>query len=404
MSDYRTLSPDQLLKWAEDNTEIMRLRTDRDLLPGGYMAALAPMLAAWNESRYQGADGFLILRNVNYGGNTFERTTVLQSVRVPLDGLEEAELTLVPSSGLGAHDLVHHVQLRFIFSAESCPVLLNLADTETGTDPRISDLVLSWESWRSPDQSFSLKQGLDESAYGLSLRAFAGPQRYLEDSIRGRDWFGYRLQMPGAKAGIRELFLVCVALGDGVARDSIHRLLEQGENAWLAHAPCRDAEDDPTAQPTRADKAIWEQLSERLRATAPPRDMAPALPTGEQTYQVLVRSCAALARYAILIAAHRLLERGVSSEVVREKLPAAELEQPEPWMKDLARTDLRGLFLHAPTAIRFLTRSPSVIPAKIPDELDAAGLLQRHDGKPSLIRYGREATRPYGPDGLNAMV
>ena len=51
VKNYRTLSPDQLLKWAENNTEIMRLRTDRDLLPGGYMAALAQMLAAWNDSR-----------------------------------------------------------------------------------------------------------------------------------------------------------------------------------------------------------------------------------------------------------------------------------------------------------------------------------------------------------------
>ena len=72
MTNYRTLSPEQLCKWAEDNTEIMRLRTDLDLLPGGYMAALAPMLPAWNESSYLGADGFLLLRSINYGGNTFE--------------------------------------------------------------------------------------------------------------------------------------------------------------------------------------------------------------------------------------------------------------------------------------------------------------------------------------------
>lgn len=70
-------------------------------------------------------------------------------------------------------------------------------------------------------------------------------------------------------------------------------------------------------------------------------------------------------------------------------------------MKTVVRADLRGLFLHAPSAIRFLTRSPSVIPAKIPDELDAAGLLQHRDGKAWLIRYGRDATRSYGSNGLN---
>ena len=400
MKDYRMLSPEQLFNWAENNTAIMRLRTDRDVLPGGFMAALAPLLTDWRHSRYLETAGFLVLRNVNYGGNSFERTTVLQSVKVPLDGLEAAELTLVPSSGLGEHDLVHHVQLRFIFSPENCPYLLNLAGSDTGTDARIPDLVLSWESWRPPDQGFSLMTGLDESAYGLSLRAFAGPQRYLEDSIRRRDWFSYRLQLPGGKAGVRELFLVSVALGDGVARDTVQYLLEQGKDAWLAHAPKSDCGDDGDAE-TTSREAVWERLSERLRSASPPADLAPALRAEEQTYQVLVRSCAALARYAILVAVHRLLERGIASAVVRNRLPAPELEQTEPWMKDVARADLRGLFLHAPAAIRFLTRSPSVIPAKIPDELDAAGLLQQREGKPWVIRYGRDATRPYGSIGLN---
>ena len=44
------LTPAQLQTWAEDNEAIMRLLTDRDVLPGGYMAALAPMLVAWNDS------------------------------------------------------------------------------------------------------------------------------------------------------------------------------------------------------------------------------------------------------------------------------------------------------------------------------------------------------------------
>jgi hypothetical protein len=404
MTEYRTLNPEQLFKWAEGNTEIMRLRTDLDVLPGGFMAAMAPMLTSWNESSYQGTDGFLLLRNINYGGNTFERTTILQSVRVPLDGLETAELILVPSSNLGERDLVHHVQLRFVFSPDDCPELLNLAGAETGSDARIPDLVLSWESWRPPDQKFNLKEGLDESAYGLSLRGFAGPQRYLEDSIRRRDWFSYRLQLPGGRSGVRELFIVCAALGDGVGRDTIRRLLEQGRSAWLAHAPEGGTDDERDVESGQSETAVWEQLFERLRAAAPPAHIAPALPATKQTYHVLVRSCAALARYAILVATHRLLERRLSSQVVREKLPVAELEQPEHWMKGMARTDLRGLFLHAPAAIRFLTRSPSVIPAKIPDELAAAGLLQRHDGKPWMIRYGREATRPYGPDGLNRMI
>ncbi len=394
MTVYRMLTPRQLFKWAENNREIMRLRTDRDALPGGYMAALTPMLAAWNDSRYREDNGFLILRNINYGGNPFERTTVLQSVRVPLDGLEAVELTLVPSSGLGLLSPVHHVQLRFLFTPRNNPELLNLAGAETGTDATFPDLVFSWESWRPPDQRFSLQEGLDESAYGLSLRAFAGPQRYLEDSIRRRDWYSYRLRLPGGKTGIKELFLVSAALGDGVARDTIHRLLQQGEAAWMAHAPAGEKEAD-------GDKAVWMRLAERLRSTDSPAEDAPALRADEQTYHVLVRSCAALARYAILVTVHRLLERGLMGDVVPDRLPAPVLDQTEPWMKDVARADLKGLFLHAPAALEFLIRNPGLVPGDLPDELDAAGLIERKKGKPRVIRYGREALRPYGPDGLN---
>jgi hypothetical protein len=402
MPNYRTLTPDQLFKWAENNRQVMRLRTDSDILPGGYMAALAPMLAAWNDSDYDRDDGFLILRNVNYGGNSFERTTVLQSVRVPLDGLEAAELTLVPSTALGLRSPVHHVQLRFIFTPGNGPELLNLAGAETGTDAGFPDLVFSWESWRPPNQAFSLKQGLDETAYGLSMRAFAGPQRYLEDTIRGHDWYSWRLGLPGGRAGVRELFMVSVVLGDGVAREGIHRLLEQGQEAWLAHAPQGDdaKEQVPPSVPGSA-PAVWQRLATRLRAATPPADSAAPLPDDEQTYHVLVRSCAALARYAILVATNRLVARGETGRVVADKLPAPELDRTEPWMKAVARADLRGLFLHAPAAIGFLTRNPSLIPGKLPDELDAAGLLQQRGGKPWVIRYGRDALRPYGSDGLN---
>jgi hypothetical protein len=266
MTDYRMLTPAQLQTWAEDNEAIMRLRTDRDVLPGGYMAALAPMLVAWNDSSYQDTDGFLILRNVNYGGNSFERTTVLQSVRVPLDGLETAELILVPSSELGLLSPVHHVQLRFLFSPEKIPQLLNLVGAGTGTDAAFPDLVFSWESWRLPHRRFSLKEGMDDSTYGLSLRAFTGPQRYLEDGIRRRDWFAYRLRLPGGRIGVQELFMVCVALGDGVARDTIHRLLQQGEAEWLAHAPAGKKESDDH-------ESVWIRLSERLRAASYPARM-----------------------------------------------------------------------------------------------------------------------------------
>jgi len=209
MKNYRTLTLQQLLKWAEDNRDIMRLRTDRDVLPGGYMAAFAPVLVAWQESKLRDSDSHVVLRNVNYGGNPVERTTVLQSARVPLDGIEAAEFILVPLNPSGT---AHHAELRFIFAPQRSPELLNLAGSQTGTVASFPDLIFSWEAWRPPQSKFSIKEGLDESAYGLTLRAFAGPQLFLEDSLRQHDWFSYRLRLPGGKAGLQELLKVVLAL------------------------------------------------------------------------------------------------------------------------------------------------------------------------------------------------
>lgn len=68
-------------------------------------------------------------------------------------------------------------------------------------------------------------------------------------------------------------------------------------------------------------------------------------------------------------------------------------------MSAMAHADLRQVFLGAPDALRFLVRNPQVLPAKIPDELDAAGLLERKGGKLREIRYGQQANRPYAANG-----
>ena len=391
MGIHRTLSLGQLLKWAEDNRDIMRLKTDRDLLPGGYMAAFTPVLVAWQESELSDTNSLVILRNVNYGGNPVERTTVLHSARIPLDGITAAEFVLVPLDRRGT---THHAEIRFIFAPDRSPEFLNLAGAQTGTVATFSDLVLSWEAWRPPQQKFDLKVALDEDVYSLTLRAFAGPQLFLEDSLRERDWFAYRLQLPGGKAGPQELFKVVLALGDGVARNTIARMLDQDETTWLAHAPAAHGESEEEAE-------TWRRLESKLRNTAAVPPDAQRLPESEQTYQPLVRSCATLARHAVLLATWRMIDQGHTDGVNRDTLPDAELTQVEDWMKTAAHAGLRRLFLSAPAALRFLARNPEAIPSRIPEQLDAAGLLVRKDGKPWEIRYGREATRPYSTSGVN---
>ena len=390
-SRYRILSPDQILSWVEDDAQIMRLRADRDVIPGGYMAAALPVMVDWKASDLHGESESIVLRHVNYGGNPFEKTTILHNVRVPLDGLKSAELTLVPFGEGGRLGPLQHVQLRFVFEAGKEPVLMDLAGTETGADPRVPDLVFGWVSWRRPDVDWDLRKGMDDDAqvYWLSLRAFTGSQIFMEDALQGRDWFSYPLRLPGGKQGLAELLKSTVTLGDGAARDTLARMLKRGEEAWLKHSPPdNDAGQDIHSQ--------WNELLKHLQATDPQAVAPVHLSLAQDTYHPLVRSCATMARYAVLLAVKRLIANGQSEGVVLDKLPEPLLGSTEVWMKALAHTGLRGLFLRAPLAMRYVMRHRESVPPDLPAELDAAGLLQQRNGKRYRIHYSHKGTTPYG--------
>lgn len=70
-------------------------------------------------------------------------------------------------------------------------------------------------------------------------------------------------------------------------------------------------------------------------------------------------------------------------------------------MSDMAGVNLKGLFLRAPLALRYILSHPETLPNRIPDELLAAGLLEQRDGKARFRQYSRNSLRPYGPQGIN---
>jgi hypothetical protein len=388
---YRMLTPDQILSWSKDDAQILRLRADRDILPGGYMAAAVPALVDWSASDLHSDEAFFVLRNVNCGGNPFDKSTVLHSIRASLGALENVELTLVPFGQGGRLSPLQHVQLRFVFEKGKEPELLELSGVGTGTDPHVPDLVFGWVSWQRPGIGWELLQGMNDDLqdYWLSLRAFAGPQMFLEDALQQRDWFSYPLRIPGGKQGLAELFKVTVTLGDSVARDTLARMLARGEETWLKHTP-RDLGDEENIRDQ------WDQLRERIKASEP-QALAPIrIPPEEDTYQPLVRSCATMARYAILLTVKRLVANGQNEGVVLEKLPKPLLGTTEAWMKELSHTGLKGVFLRAPLAMRYIMRHLESVPPDIPNELDVAGLLQRRNGRRYRIHYSHKGVTPYG--------
>ncbi len=391
-SNLRLLSPAQLIAWAEGSVGAVRLRTFRDIVPGGFLAALAPVRIDWQASDPYGDNPFVIIRNVNYGGNPFEKTTVLHQVHLPLTGIAFVEFILVPSTRGGLHALAHHAQLRFVFKPEKRPVLMSLADSPAGSAARIPDLVLSWETWHESTVRYSGFKGLDPSSYKLSLRAYAGPQRFLEDTLRGRDWFSYRIRMPGGESGYAELLKVVLALGDGVARDTISTLLDQGEEALFKQAPPDEMDESSREE--------WRHLRELVIEGKKYDDPRLNLTSDEENYQTLVRSCATLARYTILTATKRLFHKGFTEGVTPDGVPKPFMGEPAEWMKKIAHANLRGLFIRAPLALAYVIRHPESVPDKIPEELAAAGLMEKQDGKAWVVKYTRQGTKPYDRSGM----
>lgn len=356
------------------------------------MAALAPALVDWQASDPRGDAPYLVLRNVNYGGNPLEKTTTLHRVHLPLSGIAFVELILVPATRGGLHALAHHVQLRFVFEPEKRPVLMDMADSPVGSASRIPDLVLSWESWHQSSVRYSGIKGLDASSYKLSLRAYAGPQRFLEDTLHGRAWFAYRLRIPGDELGSSELLKVVLALGDGVARDTISHLLEQGEGDWSKNAPPADA--DPSSIEE------WQTLRELIRQGRTSQDSHLKLSSNQESYQTLVRSCATLARYTVLTATKRMFHKGFTEGLDHNKVPEPCMETASKWMAAIAHTNLRGLFVRAPLALAYVVRHPESIPDKIPAELAAAGLIEERDGRAWVVKYAHHETSPYEHSGM----
>ncbi len=355
------------------------------------MAALAPALVDWQVSDPHGDPPYLVLRNVNYGGNPLEKTIALHRVHVPLSGIAFVEFILVPATRGGLHALAHHVQLRFVFEPEQRPVLLDMADSPVGSASRIPDLVLSWESWHESSVRYNGIKGLDASSYKLSLRAYAGPQRFLEDTLHGREWFGYRLRIPGEELGSSELLKVVIALGDGVARDTISHLLEQGEDFWSKNNPPADTDPPSIAE--------WQALRELVHQGRTYQDSHLKLSSDQESYQTLVRSCATLARYTVLTATKRMIHKGFTEGLNQNKIPEPYMEKASKWMAAIAHTNLRGLFVRAPLALAYVLRHPESVPDKIPNELAAAGLIEERDGKPWVVKYAHRGTSPYDPSG-----
>ena len=386
MPEHRTLDVHDVVVYAEGHASTYRVRTARDVLPGGLSAAMAPVMIDWKKSDIR-PGGSLVLGNISHGGNPLAGVTVLRTARVYPERLATVQFVTVP---LGGPKDVVHGQLRFVFEDGGIE-LLGRDTSAVGEPDVITDLVFSWEAWRPPGVGYDVMTGMDAAAYELSLRCFSGPQRFLEDMLVPRPWTAYDLQLPGGREGLAELLRVTVIMGDGVARQVIGRMLGQAEETWRAAVP------DPTTEDLTVAEA-WLRLQAEMEAegaAAAPGDSRLAL-TGVQTsYQTLLRSCATMALYNIDVAVARLLEEGQPAGSMRP-VRTPELMADPVWMTELADAGWGKLLVNAPRALGFLRKNMWVVPGKIPGQLDEAGLLVHENGKRKEQHYSLDTITPWG--------
>lgn len=382
--ELRTLDVRDVVAYTDMSATTYRVRTTRDVIPGNLSAAMAPVLVDWDQTRFT-PDGVVTIRNLNHGGNPVSGVTVLRTARLYPERLREVQYVMVP---LGGPEAVSHGQLRFVFE-EGGVELLGAATDAVGEADSVNEIVLSWEAWRAPGVDYSVLAGMDHHVYQLSLRAYSGTQRFLEDALAERDWYVYEMDLPGGRRGAVTLLGVALALGDGAARYVIGELLDEAEGQWAMKGPDSEEEGGDAA-------AQWRQLRQRAAAGGVPDDDPRLDLTGKTGYQSLLRSCATMALYSVDVAVARLIEAGVPANGKRPTQKPEVNDEPR-WMRELAETNIAGIFLRAPRTLNYIHSHPTTVPGEIPGAMDQAGLLVQVDGKARRVTYSMEHLTPWGP-------
>ncbi len=376
------VSPGEALSYAEQRAPYLRLRTAEAVLPGGWAAAMAPVIVDWSTSSPDSADGHYQVLNLNHGGNPIDGTTVLCSAQVPAGPIQRVEFIVVPLDKLGIHGVVAHAMVRFIFADDTPLTLLDPSGKPLFGDPAIQDLILSWEAWRAPGADFDAIAGLDPTTYGLTLRAYSGPQRFLEDTLQKRDWYATPLELPGGEVGNAELLRVMLALGDGTARRTLEGIYSRTGDDWTRHGPGTDASAATASS----------QLVRALQSGTSAEDSLTVLPQNELSYQTLQRSCATMALFTIRVAMARLV---APEHRIRLSLDTT-IGPLEPWMLAAAKDGRRGLFLQSPKVLKYVFAHRQTVPTRIPGILDRSGLVPHQEGHAIRIHYALTDGPPYG--------
>jgi hypothetical protein len=370
---YNTLSEEKLLQRLEKSTPVEFVYTPEERWPNGFAACMSPLMINWSESNWtDSSNRFVIVRNVQVGGNPLLGLARYATIRIPFEGVKRVELVVVRYYLKGLAKRSGHVQLRFVFEQDHRPELLNENGDLNPEQPYIDDLIISWEAWRPTNTPWKFAEGLNPEKYALTARMYSGSQRFLNDSLRGAVWDCYPLKLSGDKSA--ELLLWDgLVMGDLVARRSFSKLTNE-----------------------RFSIAEKKMHSEQI----PDGYIKELLKDADTSYQALDRSCITMALSLIELTMRRVHagDTGVERTAVSYS-PG----KPPAWFDHIATGEKRSIF-QAIKAFFWAETHQQIFPYKSYIPLEEAGLLQTDKkGKVIMYRYGHKQGSPYGELKRNLM-
>ena len=377
---YRYVEAEDLLDWAREETPISVVRTAEDALPNKLALSMMPIFVDWEKS----GDGSYLVHNVNVGGNPVKGINVMASVRIPADGIADVQFIMcVGRNAKGKDTAFGHGQLRFVFNKNARPVILGRDGNPLPEEAELDDLVFSWEAWRPPRTPYGYLEGLDPSAYAMTVRCYAGAQRFLTDVLRNSPWECYPIKLPDVKDAKQDLLYTCLMIGDGLGRRTIQSMVEDGQL------------DPPSEKLAELSESEWEAVRTRLAADRVPDDpLAGIMGEADLSYHLVLRSCITMSLTAVDLALARTYHKNDLGD--RPHLKVAPEELPD-WMEELATADKAGVLARLPATLYFVAKNQTVLPGNAYMILQDAGLLYLNDdGTPVKHRYSRETVTPYG--------
>jgi hypothetical protein len=367
--------------------------TSVDELPNGLAASMIGLLVEWpagaEETVVSGED--YVVRNVLVGGNPIGGINIMATVRVPRDGVESVQFLVVRDRVGGKENEFGHGQIRFVFKKDRRPEVVSKIPDAPAFNPLLDDLIISWEAWREPGVSYSFAKGLEQGAFSLSVRCYSGMQRFLIDATRGKSWEAFPLALGDSEIGAATVLNTCLVMGDAVSRRVLQDMISEsvadaGERGLLdALSP----EEEETARKVLAGSNLPSDVLAELTGK------------GALSYNLLLNSCITNALLAIDVSFARLHDIPVIDSNSRVKIAPESLPD---WINDLAHANRREMLAILPSAILWIARNQTVLPARAYMNLEEAGLLQTdEDGKVIRYYYSTETMTPYGPLSRNIM-